>query len=341
MLKTLTAVTVKNAAKGEVSAVFSTFGVIDKDGDVVVPGAIKDGTEVVISAYQHASWQAALPIGKGVIRTTDSEAILEGKFFLDTAGGRETFEVVKELGALQEWSYSLRNVVAERGELNGLPARFLKSIDVKEVSPVLVGASVNTRTLAVKGAGALPLGLAQGGVIGADTTAGVDELRKRHAWVDVTGDPESAASYAFGHHKADGSVDLRACLLGIAQLNGAKGCPDIPDGDRRGVYDHLAEHLDDHDHRAPGLKDGRDGLTFSAQLGVALADVDAALDRAGEVMALRAAKGRGLSEESSLLIEWVRDELRKAQALLDTPDDAAAREFVRFLANRHHNKEQS
>ena len=36
---------------------------VDKDGDLTLPGAIKDGMEVVISAYQHQSHYGALPVG--------------------------------------------------------------------------------------------------------------------------------------------------------------------------------------------------------------------------------------------------------------------------------------
>jgi len=153
MHKTLRDVVVKSADKGEVSAVFSTFNVIDKDGDVTLPGAIRDGTEVVISAYGHTShgeMGGKLPVGKGVIRTTESEAIMHGRFFLNTTDGRETFEVVKELGPLGEWSYDLTNVKSYLGELDGQRAQFLESISVKEVSPVLIGSGVNTRTLSVK-----------------------------------------------------------------------------------------------------------------------------------------------------------------------------------------------
>lgn len=151
MHKTITGFTVKSAEKGEVEAVFSTFNVIDKDGDVTLPGAIKDGAEVVVSAYGHQSHFGALPVGKGVIRTTETEAKAELKFFLNTTAGRETFEVVKELGPLGEWSYSLHDVVSKAGEINGQRVNFLESIFVKEVSPVLIGAGVNTRTLVAKG----------------------------------------------------------------------------------------------------------------------------------------------------------------------------------------------
>jgi hypothetical protein len=151
MHKSISGISVKSTDLGEVSAVFSTFNVIDKDGDVTLPGAIKDGTEVVMSAYGHKSWDGLLPVGKGVVRVTDTEAVLEAKFFLNTTQGRDTFEVVQELGSAQEWSYSLQDVVSKRGEFEGQQVNFLESINVKEVSPVLVGAGVNTRTLATKG----------------------------------------------------------------------------------------------------------------------------------------------------------------------------------------------
>jgi hypothetical protein len=143
-------VVVKSADRGEVRAVVSTFGVLDRDGDVVLAGAIKDGTPVVISAYGHASHGGALPVGRGTLRTTSSEAVLHGQFFMNTTAGRDTFEVVKQLGDLGEWSYSLQNVKGRMGQFEGQTAHFIESVDVKEASPVLLGAGVGTRTLTTK-----------------------------------------------------------------------------------------------------------------------------------------------------------------------------------------------
>jgi HK97 family phage prohead protease len=143
-------VEVKDAAKGEVSAVFSTFGVIDSDRDVTPAGAFEDGAQVLISAYGHQSWQGALPVGKGVIRTTKTEALLDGQFFMDTAAGRETFEVVKQLGELGQWSYGYDVLKESYGDQDGQRVRFLEGLKVHEVSPVLIGAGVNTRTLSAK-----------------------------------------------------------------------------------------------------------------------------------------------------------------------------------------------
>jgi len=150
--KQLSHVEIKSPNEGQVSAVFSTFNVLDSDNDVTLPGAFEDGAEVVISGYQHTSWGGALPVGKGRIRTTKSEAIMEGQFFLDTTAGRETFTVVKELGPRQQWSYGFDIEEAEPGTFNGEDVQFLKRLTVFEVSPVLRGAGVNTRTLVAKAA---------------------------------------------------------------------------------------------------------------------------------------------------------------------------------------------
>ena len=149
--KTIPSLKVTNASKGEVEAVFAVLNVIDHDGDVTLPGAFESGTEVRISAYNHESWKGALPVGKGVISEVGDQAILKGQFFLDTTGGRDTFEVVKQMGDLQEWSYGYDVLVGEPGAKDGQRVQFLKRLAVHEVSPVMLGAGIDTRTLAVKG----------------------------------------------------------------------------------------------------------------------------------------------------------------------------------------------
>ncbi|MFT2016300.1 HK97 family phage prohead protease [Streptomyces sp. 796.1] len=146
-------VEIKDADRGMVTAVFSTFDVVDRDGDVTVKGAIRDGVPVVISAYNHGSWAGALPVGKGVVRTDGKEARLEGQFFLNTQHGRDTFETVKALAedGLGEWSYGFDVKDSAPGEHDGKSVRVLKELDVHEVSPVMLGAGVGTRTLDTKG----------------------------------------------------------------------------------------------------------------------------------------------------------------------------------------------
>ena len=152
--KALTRVEVKDADKGEVVAVFATLEVVDLDNDYTVKGAFEDGAAVRISAYGHMSWQGMLPVGKGTIREVGKEAVMEGRFFLDNADAASTFNVVKELGDLQEWSYGFDPVEYSFGEIDDKPVRFLQKLKVHEVSPVLLGAAGpgRTRTLAAKSA---------------------------------------------------------------------------------------------------------------------------------------------------------------------------------------------
>lgn len=145
-------VEIKDADKGEISAVFATYNVVDHDGDVTLPGAFTDGAPVTISAYGHKSWEGLLPVGRGVIRADGEKAWLEGRFFLNTTAGRDTFEVVKELKDLQEFSYGYDAEEFSYGDHEGRQVRFLRKQLVHEVSPVLKGAGIGTRVLGVKNA---------------------------------------------------------------------------------------------------------------------------------------------------------------------------------------------
>jgi hypothetical protein len=150
--KSLSGLKIVDEAEGTVKAVFSTFNVIDHDNDVTLPGAFEEGAKVRISAYNHASWGAGhLPVGKGTIHSDESRAYLNGQFFLNTQHGKDTFETVKELDDLGEWSYGYEIVDSDKGQKDGQDVRFLKKLKVPEVSPVLLGAGIDTRTLIAKG----------------------------------------------------------------------------------------------------------------------------------------------------------------------------------------------
>lgn len=135
---------------GQFVATFSTLQTIDKDGDVTMPGAFLDGQPVRISAWGH-NW-GALPVGKGVIHADEERAWVDGEFFLNTTHGKDTYETVKSLGDLQEWSYGFDVLDWSRGPFDGQEVRFLRGLDVHEVSPVLIGAGVDTRTDRIKSA---------------------------------------------------------------------------------------------------------------------------------------------------------------------------------------------
>lgn len=83
--------------------------------------------------------------------------------------------------------------------------------------------------------------------------------RAAYAWIDSS--LESDGGYTktackFIHHEvaADGTVgaaNLTACSTGIGVLNGGRGGTNIPAGDKRGVYNHLAKHLRDAGQEPP------------------------------------------------------------------------------------------
>jgi HK97 family phage prohead protease len=363
--KQLSRVEIKSEDRGEFSAVFSTFNVVDSDGDVTHPGAFDDGAEVLISSYGHQSWQGALPVGKGVIRQTKSEAVCDGQFFMDTTHGRDTFAVVKALGGSQQWSYGFDVVDSEDGQFDGRKARFLKRLKVHEVSPVLMGAGVNTRTLAVKSLIDKGYDPAEAEMLAHRATtmsefraairphevavtakrwdsaevkellsdaASIADLRSIHAWCDPNGDPEDRKSYKVPHHHGpDAEANLRACYMGIAQLNNGKA--GIPVEDRQAVYSHLASHLQDGDREPPELRaSGETGqLKLQEQTADVLLAVSELRERASGVMALRATKGKSLAAASADLLEWVYDELHQLRTVLDSPQDDAAREYLRFI----------
>lgn len=146
-----------NDEAGNVEAVFSVFDMVDSDGDVVVKGAVKSGfpkSNLVPMVWSH-DWKQ--PIGKGYIVDDGSKATFKGNFFLDTEAGQEAYKLVKNMGELQQWSFGYEVKDSEQGEFkdkdgNEKNVRYLKSLAVFEVSPVLVGANRETYTLAVKNA---------------------------------------------------------------------------------------------------------------------------------------------------------------------------------------------
>ena len=141
-------------------------------------------------------------------------------------------------------------------------------------------------------------------------------FRRAYAWVDPAADPNTKAAYKFIHHMvaADGTVgaaNVVACSTGIAVLNGARGGTTIPDADRQGVWNHLAQHLDDAGRTPPELR----GLDLGAGLGY-LERLDLVLDEARDLtehgkarQELRAKEGRVLSAANRDRLSSLSDSL--------------------------------
>ncbi|MCZ4606270.1 hypothetical protein O3S80_21435 [Streptomyces sp. Lzd4kr] len=104
-----------------------------------------------------------VPLGKALVHERGSEVIADISFNLKVPAAIDWFESIKydfeNPPALQQYSYgfTIRNGGSRPGEFEGQRVRFLQpladgspGVDVHEVSPVLLGAGVGVRTLAVK-----------------------------------------------------------------------------------------------------------------------------------------------------------------------------------------------
>jgi HK97 family phage prohead protease len=79
-------------------------------------------------------------------------------------------------------------------------------------------------------------------------------IRRMSAWFD-SGEPDLKGSYKLPHHQAgDLKAVWRAVSAAMAVLMGARGGVNIPEDDRRGVYNHLARHYRQFDREPPEFK---------------------------------------------------------------------------------------
>lgn len=136
---------------GAFEAVFSTFGIVDADGEVVVREALEphDGKEVPV-VWGH-DWFGP-PVGKGKIAVDQDRARIVGEFNLASSQGRDAYETVKFMGGLQEYSWGFGVTEIDSVEIDGQSFPAITGVDPVEVSPVLVGSNPETGTLDIKGA---------------------------------------------------------------------------------------------------------------------------------------------------------------------------------------------
>ena len=278
---------VEDMDKGIVSAYVNTMGVEDADGDVIEPTAFNNSIENNLPISVLHSHDPSQVIGKvldaRVVEMDDGTSKLWNlmKFNLDTQAGRDAFSNIKGQ-YIKEYSvgFNIPDKAMEFIREGAKTIRKILEVDWIEVSSVVKGASPNTGTLSAK---QLELDLNEKRAIpykatpttdvawnGPKTVASMQDdlapakMRAMFAYVDADADPDAKGSYKFPHHMWDGKVgdaNIRACVSGIAALNGARGGTNIPDADRKGVYNHLAKHLNSADIEPPPLKSADEALS--------------------------------------------------------------------------------
>ncbi len=347
---------VDTSGAGTATIKIASFGEVDKDGDVTQPGFF--GTQHVQFVPTHNWDHVWLGKGRVYEKSDGAYCDVKFNMDIQAARDwysaiKFDYENPPSL-AQYSYGYNVLPGGSKSGQHQGRQVRILQprddgspGVEVFEVGSVMQGAGTDTRTVSVKGrsmrinraSGATTSTVARAvkGAIPSHETKTASrpwdnaktvkalpedslpsELRTVFAWVDPDGDNESLTSYKMAHHHGlGGPANLRACLIGIAELN--QGTTDIPDADRKGVYDHLAAHIRDADREPPELrvKGSGPGKQYD-QLLEGLATLSGLIDGVYSGAA-RQEKGRGLSRVKSELLGWIGDDLTRLKALLSQP----------------------
>ena len=308
--------------KGAVEAVFSVYNNLDSDGDVVIPGAIKSGFKdnQVPMVFAH-KWDQ--PIGKGVIETDDDKAIFKGSFFMGTEAGKEAYNLAKEMGDLQEWSFGFRINDYEvapftKDGSDEVDARYLKDLEVFEVSPVLVGANRETYTLAIKS-----------GEEAIYESSNVDEV-KEALGKDIFDNPGEAMerskelSCDIGVHtqEMDGKNVFMPCKTHAEYEEAIKEDMKSLDPEEEEKTDGCCgggckESSDEGEEKVSEEESLPTGKRFSEEVKDVLAALESLIVRAKAIEVLRSKDGRTLSERASSALRAVQEDLNDAWTEID------------------------
>lgn len=162
---------VQDEGNGIVTAIVSVTGIKDSVKDIIQPGAYKDTlTKRMPKGIWHHDWHQPiaktieadelLPLDARLPKTLPNgkpwpaqagALLVKTQFNMKTERGRTAYEDVKFFGNEQEWSIGYR---VPDGAAMRTPdgTRHIKSLDLFEYSPVLVGTMASAHTVSVKDA---------------------------------------------------------------------------------------------------------------------------------------------------------------------------------------------
>ena len=268
--------------EGHFTGYASVFDVTDLQGDTIKPGAFK---KTLAEKGQYTFlWQHNTDWPIGWVKLEEDEKglrIVDGKLILDVQRARETRALMKE-GAVSGISIGFETIKWE--EVDGGKGRIISEIKLWEVSAVVFPAQPAAVIETVKsidiskldtddkaGEGemnkkkepeefkkVIPYHDYGNADEGAEwdgpaqiKEADVKTLKKICAWYDDE-NPDIKTSYKLPHHRAS---DLKAVWRGVAAamtaLLGGRGGVNIPESDKKGVYNHLASHYKDFEKEPP------------------------------------------------------------------------------------------
>ena len=291
-----------SAPEGVFEALVAVFGNVDRVGDTIVKGAFGESLAAweakarpIPIIFSHEWENLDAHIGTVLqAKELDEGLYVKGQLEMDEPFAARVWKKLEQ-GVLAEFSFAYDipeggSALVDRGAKE-VPryVNELRQLELLEVGPCLVGMNPETQLISVKAALASHStgtsddawdGPANEARVRSDET--VAYYRRIYAWQDPEGDASVKATYRFIHHQvaeggAPGAANIRACQTGIGVLNGGRGGTTIPDGDRQGVYNHLARHLRDADLEPPELKAAGTGLLEAIYRLIDRHDLDAAI----------------------------------------------------------------
>lgn len=330
--KTVGAVIKQVGEGGTFEAAIATFGEVDSDGDIVMVGAFGGQTASVLPAHN----QQSVPLGKTTVEERGSVAVAKGHFNLEIQAAKEWHSALKfDLAhppSVQEWSWGFNPIKVSFEERDGVQIRLLEQIDLREVSPVLRGASVGTGTISVKSEDAHKTKTSE---LPWDAPAHERRLtagaKDSGAYALVQGDRGHFLHHEVGFDGMSAEANTRACLAGITFLKGARSGHTLNDEQRQGVYDHLAGHLKDAGIDPPELGD-KPGIKLTDQILLATWDAESVLERIADISADREL-GQEAKAAAMELAGRHAELMQKFNVLAEgmLPEDAAMRAAATFL----------
>lgn len=302
--KTFGDVTMKAVSDtGAVSAVIATIGVVDRDGDVMMDGCLPAPVKVTISPYNHALWSVGtpgiVPLGYGEFKQDGDHLVFSGQFNMDIQAAREAHADIKmamEYGVNTEWSFSLQDKVVEQVKVNGVAGNGIKSFAPREVCRVVQGASVGSGTTAVKSAMAAKQLMSS--VRRLLSEAGRNRWPGRYSYVEDFDTDAGLAVFELYNETGGGYA--------LVQVSFTRTDTSVELGPEETAVHETTVYLAK--------------SKFSEHATKVLADVDGLAERARAVVALRAEKGKSISDESAGLLSRVVESLEAVKAVLDEPD---------------------
>ena len=274
--------------EGEIIGIASTQNP-DRDGEVIIQSgwdlANFKQNPVILAHHNYHSF----PIGKATdIVVENGKLMFKMVFSKATEEAKQAYELVKE-GILNTFSVGFiprefnptdQNII-QRAELleislvsvpanpqaivfakglkdNKLAEKMIKqwmldekmAKEVKEIEEVEIKSVVPFKSFALAEMGTSWDGPKEIALCGDD----IQKLKTISTWYDKE-NSDTKSGYKLPHHMAEGNKTVwRGVVAAMAALMGARGGVQIPEADRKGVYNHLAKHYKEFDQVAPDFK---------------------------------------------------------------------------------------